>query len=328
MDVLTLTTNADAPFMNQQMAALERRGVSFDTLSVAGEVGDGTGRSPVDYLRFFPDVVREARNGTDYDLIHAHYGLVAPMALAQLRTPVVLSLWGSDVHGPVKPVSKACAPFCEEVVVMSEEMRRVLGQDCEVIPDGVDLERFAPGDQRRAREAVGWDHDAHHVLFPYSPDRDVKNYPRAKRIVSVVDNVLERPVRLQTVSGVDHETVPDYMNAADALLLTSHSEGSPNSVKEAMACNVPVVAVDVGDVRERLAGVDPSTVATSDDGLAKGLVEVLQRGERSNGREAAREVSIETTADEMLAVYERAVGAERITTRTPARSRPPKTPSP
>ncbi|ELY82710.1 glycosyltransferase [Natrinema gari] len=305
MHVLTLTTNADAPFMTQQQAALAERGVSGTTISVAGEVDADTDRSPADYVRTVPRVIQEARNG--YDLIHAHYGLTAPMALAQLRQPVVLSLWGSDVHGPAAPVSRLSAPFCDAVVVMSEEMRTALGRECTVIPDGVDLEKFRPEPQDRAKKRVGWDDDAdaHEILFPYSPARGVKNYTRAERVVTVVDNLLERPVRLRTVYGVDHDAVSDYMNAADALLLTSDSEGSPNSVKEALACNLPVVAVDVGDVRERLAGVTPSHVATTDEELIRGLIDVLERGERSNGREAAREVSIDRTADRLLTVYER-----------------------
>ncbi|MFC4438073.1 MULTISPECIES: glycosyltransferase [Natrialbaceae] len=315
MHVLILTANADAPFMTQQVAALEERGVSFSTLPVAGEVSADVDRSPLDYLRTVPRVIREADNG--YDLVHAHYGSTAPMALVQLRKPVVLSLWGSDVHGPIAPVSKACAPLCDEVVVMSEEMRSVLGHDCEVIPDGVDLERFQPKSKSRARASVGWPDDEYHVLFPYSPARGVKNYPRARRVVNAVSGLVDRPVRLQTVSGVDHGTVSTYMNAADALLLTSKSEGSPNSVKEALACNVPVVSLDVGDVAERLAGVDPSFVATSDEELIDGLIEILERGERSNGREAAREVSIERTADRMLEVYERAVGTT-VSKREPA----------
>ncbi len=306
MEVLTLTTYADAPFMTQQQAALEERGVSFTTLSVAGEVAADTDRRPVDYVRTVPRVVREAASG--YDLIHAHYGLTAPLALAGLRTPVVLSLWGSDVHGPVAPISKAAAPFCDAVVVMSERMREALGRECTVIPDGVDLEKFRPEPQDRAKARVGWDGEGRDVLFPYPPARGVKNHPRAERIVSVVDNLREEPVRLRTVHGVDHDAVADYMNAADALLLTSDSEGSPNSVKEALACNLPVVATDVGDVPERLAGVDPSVVADTDEGLVEGLLAVLERGERSNGREAVREVSIERTADRLLELYERVAG--------------------
>ncbi|ELY95290.1 group 1 glycosyl transferase [Natrialba chahannaoensis JCM 10990] len=303
MHVLTLTTNADAPFMTEQMRALERRGVTFSTLSVAGEVDGGTSRSPLEYLKFFPSVLKESANG--YDLIHAHYGLTGPMAVAQRRTPVVLSLWGSDVYGPIEPVSRACAPLCDELVVMSEAMRTHLGRDCAVIPDGIDLEKFQPAPQETAQEAIGWDPDADHVLFPYTPEREVKNYPRARRVVNAVNGLLDDPVYLHTVYDVPHETVPDYMNAADALLLTSHSEGSPNSVKEALACNLPVVAVDVGDVRERLTGVSNSVVADSDEALIDGLRVVLESGERSDGRDVAREISVEQTADRLLEVYER-----------------------
>lgn len=102
------------------------------------------------------------------------------MALAQLRKPVVLSLWGSDLYGPVGPVSRACAPLCDELVVMSEEMQSTLGRPCEVIPDGVDLEKFQPKPQAEARRAVGWDEDDYQILFPYLPERDVKKTTRER----------------------------------------------------------------------------------------------------------------------------------------------------
>ncbi|MCU4924892.1 glycosyltransferase [Halobacteria archaeon AArc-dxtr1] len=303
MRVLTLTNSVDAPFLTQQLSALERRGVSFTVEAVDGTVTSTTSRGPVDYLRYLPSVLRESLG--EYDLVHAHYGLLGPVALAQLRRPVVLSLWGSDLYGPVEPISRLSAPLCDEVVVMSEQMRTDLGRECTVIPDGVNLSQFEPEPQDEARETVGWDAEAANVLFPYPPDREVKNYPRAERVVHAVDDLVDQPVRLQTISGVDHDDVSTYMSAADALILTSHSEGSPNSVKEAMACNLPVVAADVGDVRERLDGVDPSAVGSTDAELIDGLREVLERGERSNGREAAREVSVEHTAEAMLDVYER-----------------------
>ncbi|WP_049920300.1 glycosyltransferase [Halobiforma nitratireducens] len=314
--VLALTTYDESPFMNQQLAALEARGMSVRTLTVSGHVSAGESRSATDYLRFFPQVRREVRRG-DYDLVHAHYGLTAPMALAQREVPVVLTLWGTDLEGPGGPVSKLCAPRCEEVIVMTEDMRQSLGSDCTVLPFGIDLDLFEPQPTAEARERVGWARDEHHVLFPYPPEREVKNHSRAKRIVGTVDDRLGRPVNFQVVHGVDHETVPAYMNAADALLLTSDREGSPTSVKEALACNLPVVATDVGDVRERLSRVEPSTVATSDAELVRGLKEVLARGERSNGRDVAREVSQQRVIDRLLSLYERALGDELDIERTP-----------
>jgi glycosyltransferase involved in cell wall biosynthesis len=108
---------------------------------------------------------------------------------------------------------------------------------------------------------------------------------------------------LRTISGVPHEEVPYYINAANALILTSRHEGSPNTVKEAMACNVPVVSTDVGDVRERLEGVTPSAVCTDEDELVEGLLMLLKADSRSNGREAVREVSWDRIGDRIIDIY-------------------------
>jgi len=141
------------------------------------------------------------------------------------------------------------------------------------------------------------------VLFPYSPEYDRKNYPLAERVVGAVAGDLDRDVTLHTMSGVDHETVPYYVNAADCVLLTSDHEGSPNTVKEAMACNVPVVSTDVGDVRERLDGVAPGGVGTDEAELMTLLREVLSSSARSNGREAVREVSWDRIGEKIIRIY-------------------------
>lgn len=305
MDVLVLTANTEAGFMQRQLAAIERRGVSFSTVGIPGRDSETDQRSALDYVRAIGPFRRTI--GDEFDLVHAQYGLTAPIALTQRRLPVVLSLWGSDVHGPVAPISSAAAPLCDEVVVMSTVMARRVPCRCAVIPNGVDLERFRPTSREEARAVVGWAQDAYQVIFPYPPYRPVKDYPRAKQIVHAAADRLDRPVNLQVVHGLSHDEYVTHLNAADALLLTSRSEGSPNTVKEALACNVPVVSTAVGDVPERLVGVEPSAVSADDAVLVDGLCDVLERGERSNGREAVKELGIERTAAAMHEVYERAV---------------------
>jgi glycosyltransferase involved in cell wall biosynthesis len=135
----------------------------------------------------------------------------------------------------------------------------------------------------------------------------VKDFPRARRVVERARERAEVPIELQTISGVEHEDMPTYMNAADVLLLTSKREGSPNTVKEALACNLPVVSTDVGDVRERLADVSYSTVGRTDDELVDGLVTAIDADEPSNGREAAREVGLGAMADQIVDVYQSAL---------------------
>lgn len=314
MRILNVVTNQHARFFQQQVAILEQQGVDCTTLPVPGTTRRADGRiksrSVFDYALFYSRVVR--RSFGPYDLIHANYGLTAPAAVLQPNLPVVLSLWGSDLHGRYGPLSQYCARHVDAVIVMSEEMSAELDVETHVIPHGVNLDRFTPSSQTKARDAVGWRQDAFQVLFPYSKQQEVKDYPRAERITAAVREQIERPVELQTVFGVPHEEMPDYMNAADVLLLASRHEGSPNSVKEAMACNLPVVATDVGDVRKRLYNVDPSFVCRTDGELIDGLCTVLERGERSNGREIIRPLSVENMGQRISAVYESVLEREMV----------------
>lgn len=301
---LSLVTNDEAPFYRQQTTALAEAGVECTTLSVPGEhqVGETTQtRSVFDYLRFYPQVVR--RSFGDYDLVHANQGLTAPGALAQVRLPVVLSLWGLELLAQYATVMKWCARFADAVIVMSEEMAAELRRDCHVIPHGVDLEQFAPMAQGSAQAAVGWDPNRKHVLFPYSRHRWEKDFPRTRRVFEAAAGRVDGDVTLQTPYPVPHEAMPRYLNAADALLVTSKTEGSPNVVKEALACNLPVVSTDVGDVRERLSGVSQSFVCRTNRELTARLIQVLEAGRRSNGREHAAELSLERMAERILAVY-------------------------
>jgi glycosyltransferase involved in cell wall biosynthesis len=302
MRVCNLVTNERARFYGLQLDALDRHGVAHETVAVRGD-GGADARTPLAYGTFYLRALRASLD--DFDLVHANYGLTGPPAVLQPRLPTVLSLWGTDLFGRYGRVSRLCARHSDATIVMSPGMAEALDTPCEVIPHGVDLELFAPADRTAARETVGWPTTGYQVLFPYPPDRPVKNYPRARRIVAAARDRLDAPVELRTVQGVPHDRMADYMNAADALLLTSDHEGSPNAVKEALACNLPVVGTDVGDVAERLDGVTPSTVSDRDPELVDGLVAALQRGGRSDGRVAAREVSVERMGEQLVEVYRR-----------------------
>ena len=304
MRVLNLVTTPRSRFYRQQVEELTKRGVQQTTIAVPGhhEYGEqDNGRDVLDYARFLPTVLRHASG--NYDLVHANYGLTAPHAVIQQRLPVVVSLWGSDLAGRYGYVSRFATRFADAVVVMSEAMADDLGRTAHVVPHGVDLDVFRPEPTDEARERLGWREDAHHVLFPYPQGRPVKNYPRAERVVDIARDRVDADLVLQSVSGVDHEDMSTYFNAADALLLTSRREGSPNVVKEALACNLPVVSTDVGDVRERVAGVTASRVADSDDDLADGIAEAVRSDRAPDGRDAARRVGKERCTEQLLGVY-------------------------
>ena len=300
MKVLQLVTSS-RPFFDQQVSSLERRGVECTVLGVPGEYRGDSTRGPLDYARFYPKVLREVQTGA-YDLVHANYGLVAPFALAQPTRPIVLTLWGTDLMSErewLQSISRYGAQAVDAVVVPSPAMSATLDVDHRLIPFGVDTAQFRPIPKADARERVGWDTDAPVALFPYDRSRDVKDYPRARRLVEQVD----ADVELRTVSGVAHEEIPYYMNASDLLLVTSRRESGPMIVKEAAACNLPIVSTDVGFVRETIDDVAGCVVSDRDEELRSGIEWIAETNVHSNGRERVQSLSLDAMGESLHELY-------------------------
>lgn len=330
MNVLHITTTNDRSFVLDQLRALEQHGVNCDMLAVspnkteyaerldrlgpiATQLAPTKGHNIPYYalyaLRSYPRVLRQVAEN-DYDLIHTNSGLSAPFGLLQPTRPIIQTFWGTDLMGDYlgghySTVLQHAARYFDEVIVRNDAMNEKLGGRAHVIPAGVDMDKFREIPRTAAREEVGWDDDdTRYVLFPYAPDNERKNYPLAQRIVQRAADQRPESVVLKPVTGVAHERIPYYMNAADALVLPSRLEGSPNTVKEALACNVPVVATDVGDVRERLAGVSPSTVSNDPEELIDGLVAAIAAGGRCNGRAAVAPLSWDRVGAQLVSLYE------------------------
>jgi len=297
--VLSLSANPTATFYERQVSALEECGVECTTIGPP-PYEHGNDRSPQQYLRLWVEMLRELSTG--YDVVHANYGLVGPIALAQSNCPVVMTLWGTDVmsSGWVASVSKVTARYCDVVVAPSRRLAETVPGESHVIQFGVDTELFQPIPRGAARERLGWDEDATIVLFPYG-NRDVKNYPRAKRVV----DRLHGDVELRRVSSVAHEEMPLYYNASDALVVTSDREAGPMTVKEAAACNVPVVSTDVGFADELLADIRNSYVAESESAFVERLEEVLRSDEEPNGRAAI--LGEQSMGKQLRSLYEEAI---------------------
>ncbi|MGM0717707.1 MAG: glycosyltransferase [Halobacteriota archaeon] len=282
------------------MEVLERSGVSSTVVRVPPADGRRLGH---EYAVFYGRILSKLATG-EYDLIHANFGLTLPFALAQPIRPVVASLWGTDVFGEYGWVTDRCVRWADAVIVMSDEMNDAVDVEANVIPHGIDFDLFEPIPRAEARREVGWNAEKKHVLFPYDPDRDVKDFPRAERIVDAAANWMNKDVTIQPVYDVPHERVPLYINAADAFLMTSKWEGSPNAVREALACNLPIISTDVGDVAERLNGVSHSHVCENDQELVNALVSALAAGERSDGRDSGNVSSLTNMRERILDIYE------------------------
>ncbi|WP_137287829.1 glycosyltransferase [Halorussus salinisoli] len=302
MKVLQLVTER-RPFFDEQVAALEAADVESTVCEVPGSHHPDEPRTAVEYARFYPEVVAAL---DDHDLVHANYGLTAPFALALPRRPVVLTLWGTDLMGErewIRQLSRFSAGVADATVLPSRRMAETLGRPYTLVPFGIDTDLFRPIPQESARERVGWDDDENVVLFPYASERPEKDYPRAEQVVEQADADAD----LRTVTGVPHDEMPYYLNASDALLVTSRRESGPMVAKEAAACGLPVVSTDVGFVDD----VPGAAVCETTDELTTELDRVLADSSTGSGDspqsrpELPPEWHLEATGRRLRAVYER-----------------------
>lgn len=300
------------PFLVQQVRLLTNSGIEMSVFSFRG------GRSLISYLKARSELRRQF-DLSSFDLIHVHFGQSA-LLVFPTRIPTIVTFWGSDVHGVVnrqghysrisvvlRAISRWAARHANEIVVVSSRMRELLGSPKHVnhIPHGVDIELFKPISRHKARKALGLDDKDIYVLFAANENLPVKRYSLAKEVVEQVNGKLA--CKLLTVTNATHEEMPLWMNAADCLLLTSKHEGSPTTVKEALACGLPVVSVDVGDVSEQLEGVEECYVSVSDDcnTIAFHLHTVLQQQRRVSNSELLSRLDDNSATLKLIDVYRR-----------------------
>ena len=169
------------------------------------------------------------------------------------------------------------------------------------------METFRPINPREARAKLGWSENKRYILFPGNPDTPRKGFPLAQRLVLNASEQIHETLELISLKCVIPDLVPFYMNACDVMVMTSFIEGSPNVVKEAMACDLPIVAVPVGDVSELLAGVDGCIVGPRNpQALGTALAKLLTDGCHSKGRLAIKRKGLdsESVAIKIKMIYE------------------------
>jgi glycosyltransferase involved in cell wall biosynthesis len=285
-------------FVQEQVEGLRATGLELQVLVVGGK------RNKLSYVegaRRFRQRIGEQR----YDLVHAHYVFSGIVARLQRSLPLVVSFHGAaEMVGWVGLLCKVLAPLADAVTVTSLEHRAQLGRhDAHVIPCGVDLDLFVPMRKEVARERLGLPLDKGLVLF-VGILRPEKRLDVIRAAVGLLQGQGES-VDLVVVTGQPHERIPLYMNACDVLVLASDFEGSPVVIKEAMACNLPIVSVDVGDVAQVIGCTEGCFICERDpEDMAQKVQWVLARGQRTNGRQAISRLGLDGTVYGVLRVYE------------------------
>jgi len=301
-------------FVDRQVDSLKRMGLKVSIFDV------GVHQSAICSFRRLLNL-RQIVQQVKPDLLHAQYGTLVALVAAFGGKPLVISFCGNDLQpgATVSPLrmrlgfllSNLAALRARKLICKSEELRNALWwrkKQAVVIPSGVDLELFTPGSKKSSRDELGWKPDRPMVLFSSGRDHRMKGFDLVKNAMDIVR--LHIPdCEMHVISNVEPQRMPIYYRAADALVCASIREGSPNVVKEAMACNLPVVSVRVGDVAERLSGVYPGEVVSRDaKSIADAVVKVLRKRQRSNGREHLEHLSLDRIATRVLQVYRSALG--------------------
>lgn len=282
-------------FVRDQVETLRARGVEIDVLFVNGRA------NRFNYLKGVWQMRSMISRG-DYDLVHGHYVYSGFIARLQRRVPVIVTFHGEPIKHEAL-LSRLLAPRVDACTVTSEQHKKHLRYDrARVVPCGVDLQMFKPMPQAEARAALGW--NVHRKVMTYigahRPEKRVEIVKAAYEILRTE----HRDLDLSLPHGLPHDQIPLYMNAADVLVLASDYEGSPMVIKEAMACNLPIVSTPVGDVPEVIGGTEGCFICeqTAEDVAAK--VELaLAFGRRTNGRDAVGHLQTSCEVDRVLEMY-------------------------
>ena len=269
---------AAKPIVLNQGKSLENNGVNVDyyTFTEKGLFG---------YIKNSWRLRRYLRR-KEYDVIHAHYSLSAFATSLAGAKRVVVSLMGSDskssfIHRWIIALFAFCFSW-ESIIVKSEDMRKSLGiKRSIVIPNGVDLSYFKPIDKRACQKSLDWDLEKKHILFAGNPTLRVKNFTLAESAIGLVSDNFD----LHVLNFVPHSEMLLWYNAADIVILTSLWEGSPNVIKEAMACNKPIVATDVGDIAYLFGDLPGHYLCRFDaEDIANKITQALNYSSPTNGR--------------------------------------------
>lgn len=309
------------PFVSSQITSLRNKGIEIDILSI------DSSESRMNYfLKIFAlkKLVRKNR----YDVIHCHYSYCGFVGCTQTKIPVVISFMGCDVLGdinnkgnyttrgrPDNVISHILARLATSVIVKSWNLKEALRcPSAYVIPNGVDFAVFRPILRVTARRWTGLEMDKKYVLFAADPSNYRKGFLFVKDAVELLTKEEDcKDIELLVVNNRPQHDVVLYLNASDMLVLPSYHEGSPNIIKEAMACNVPILATDVGDIREIIGNTRGCFLIRRNAGDIADKMKLIFSNDifETEGRDRIEHLRIEEIADEIVRVYQDTLKQER-----------------
>jgi teichuronic acid biosynthesis glycosyltransferase TuaC len=310
--------SASGIFIEQQIKGLRQIGLDVEVMFV-----DRFQRGMRVYLGLRKQL-HEMIGHFEPDVIHVMYGGI--MAYQVVRSvdekPIIVTFHGSDllgerlsgvlrklISGIGVRASWRAAHRANRIVVVAKALQDALPKEIDqskvrIIPCGIDIGRFKPLNRNTCRNLLGWSDNRFHILFPANLDDPVKRPDLARAAVKAL-NRMGIKAEMHYLRGITNHEVPIWLNASNALLLTSLHEGSPTVIKEALACNLSIVSVDVGDVRERIQEIEGCYLALPNpDDLASKLQMIYTVPDRIKGRLKVQDLSLDCIAIQLKELYE------------------------
>lgn len=293
------------PLIKAQGESLKKKGIEIEYFPLVGKGFKG----------YLGNIVKLRKYLLNHpvNIVHAHFsfsGVVASLTFTKI--PIVVSLLGTDVNGK-RLINKLIIWFrrilsWDALIVKSSDMNHKLkGRKGKVVPNGVNITLFKQMEIIKCKTTLKWDLSKKHILFAANPNRPEKNYPLAEKAVKLLE---DKKVCLYYFENVVHEKIPVWLNAADVVVLSSLWEGSPNVIKEAMACNCPIVATQVGDIAWLfgdelgyfISGFTPENFSEK----IKQALTFSETVGRTKGRERIIELGLDsdTIAKKIIEIYE------------------------
>ncbi|NMB55053.1 MAG: glycosyltransferase family 4 protein [Leptolinea sp.] len=296
------------PGIMDQIVELQKMGATVDTWKV--NIGQKCSYLKTGIRTFLLNFQKKR-----YDVVHAFYSLNGMLARGQFLSPLVVTLMGTDLlskehfyqqGGRDTLIGKIIIKVADEIIVQSEEMARVVPPSekvAHIIPMGINTDIFTLIPKDEARRRLNLPPDQKLILFPWHPARKEKQFPLLEKAVARLSPSYN--ARIMAIYGRPRQELADYMNACDVLVLASDYEGSPVAVREALACNLPVVSVPAGDVPSLLAKIEGCYLCNRDaEDMAEKITRVLEKGERVNSRPLIIPLNTVTSAAEVFKIYQ------------------------
>ena len=284
-----------SPFIREQVDAIKDKGIDLQFFFIKG-------KGLKAYITSFSQLKKQIVTFKP-DIIHAHYGLSGLFANLQRTIPVVTTFHGGDInYKKARPFSMIAAKLSRYNIYVSSKLasKAHARKNFIIQPCGMGLDTFYPVDKIQAREKLKLNNDQTYILFAGSFNSWVKNAVLAWEAI----DKLNKDIHLIELKGYTRDDVNLLLNACDLAFMTSLMEGSPQFIKEAMACNCPIVSTNVGSVEEIIDNTEGCFLTSFDpDDVSEKLKLAIQFGSRTKGREKIGDLDNEIIADKIISIY-------------------------